>query len=399
MRNPQSAIRDSQSTIRNPQSTIRNPQSVTPSSKQIVFFVRRFWPDIGGVEKYIYELGRALLTQGHRVSVVAGDPTGSRPPRETHDGIEIHRYPSLRSPLRACFHLTGMRKMLRTADILHISDVEMFEYYHRTVGWLVGPRPIFLTRHGMSGRDPVPPGETARSQRARAFVDAVFDDGSFIQRRIGVTPDLVPDPGLRPEAKDIIQRPEPNTDSAVFIGRLEPDSGIDIYLDAMERLRDDHDLPLRLDVYGDGSLAERLRERAKRAQLPVRWHGATPGAQDRLQDGCLAFVSGRMAILEAMARRRLVVAAYIDPLKRDYVCGEWFSEYIVTGKSGDELAAKTAFYFRHENKRKELVDRAYDRRTAESYMDIWNRQLANPRRPTSTLPRTALLKLAWRLWH
>ena len=50
---------------------------------RILFFVHRYWPSVGGVEKYIFELARSLMDGGHAVTVVAGDHIGSLPVRES----------------------------------------------------------------------------------------------------------------------------------------------------------------------------------------------------------------------------------------------------------------------------------------------------------------------------
>ena len=49
---------------------------------KIVFLVHRYWPSVGGVEKYVHELGRALVDAGHEVDVVAGAHTVDLPSRE-----------------------------------------------------------------------------------------------------------------------------------------------------------------------------------------------------------------------------------------------------------------------------------------------------------------------------
>jgi len=291
---------------------------------------------------------------------------------------------------------------------VHISDVAMLEYYYAMVGWLIGPRPIFLTRHGMSARYPAPASEWMRSLRAKTLADAIFDDGAFIHRRVGVTPDLTPNPGLRPEPNQIRQRPEPDgpsaeQPSAVFVGRLEPDTGIDIYLDALALLQQDG-IGVHLDVYGAGSLEAGLRSQSLRQHLPVVWHGRTEDAQRHLQDGCFAFVSGRMAIFEAMARRRLVIAAYVDPMKRDYILGEWFSRYIVSGHRAEQIAAKIVFYRTHQHERQARVERAYQAvqgmswsRTAQQYLQVWREKIDNPNLATAKLNRYRMLRLAWQL--
>ena len=56
-----------------------------------LFLVHRYWPSVGGVEKYIQELSRALRAMGHQIEIVAGAHAEDLPPKEEHDEIRIHR--------------------------------------------------------------------------------------------------------------------------------------------------------------------------------------------------------------------------------------------------------------------------------------------------------------------
>ena len=64
---------------------------------KIVFLVHRYWPSVGGVEKYINQLSHALVAMGHEVDVVAGATQEGLATEETHEKICIHRYPALRT--------------------------------------------------------------------------------------------------------------------------------------------------------------------------------------------------------------------------------------------------------------------------------------------------------------
>ncbi|MCH7871414.1 MAG: glycosyltransferase [Planctomycetes bacterium] len=232
------------------------------------------------------------------------------------------------------------------------------------------------------------------------LVAGVVHDGEFIGRWLGLTPDICPDQGLTPTADELAFVPEPPPTSAAYIGRIEPDSGIQIYIDAVEILAGNMKRQFHLDVYGDGSLLPSLRKRVDRADLPVTFHGRVANAQDRVVEACFAFIDGRMAIQEAMARRRLVLAGYTDPLKRDYVAGELFSPHIVTVSNGAELADQVAYYIDHPDKRHALIERAYLHartltwpRTAEAYTSLWAKHLASrtPRQSRWEFLKTALL--------
>jgi|GEM_PF-1368779 len=351
----------------------------------ILFFVHRFYPSIGGVEKYIYELSRSLLASGHEVTVVAGDHTGSLPPSESCERIAIRRFPATRSPLRCRLHLLRMRSLFRHADVISVSNTHMLEYYWRMLGPFVDMRKLFLIRHGMSCVYPVPVSDAVRAKRSLGLVRGVVHDGHFIEKWLKVRANLCPDQGLSPEADTLEPVAEPPPTFASFVGRLEPDSGIRLYIEAVRILTREYGRSFHLDVYGDGSLLPTLRAVVARDALPVRFHGRTPNAQEFLSRSCFAFVDGRMAIQEAMARRRVVVAAYVDPLKRDYVSGEAFSPYLFSACDARTLAETVRRLIDRPEERSAAVQRAFEHartlqwsRTADEIVGLWREKLAAP---------------------
>lgn len=357
---------------------------------KILFFVHRIHPSVGGVEKYVLELARALADGGHAVTVVAGDHIGSLPVRESHQGITIRRFPATRSPQRCRWHLLRMWPLFRRADVVSVSNTHMLEYYWRMFGPLVEPQKLFLIRHGMSCVHPVPEDEKRRAQRSARLVRGVVHDGEFIGKWLGVQPDLCPDQGLSPEADRLEPVPEPPPTSAAYVGRLEPDTGIRTYIDAVRILTKRLARSFELHVYGDGSLMTSLCDIVKRDDLPVVFHGRTPNAQEKIVKSCFAFLDGRMAIQEAMARRRLVLAAFVDPLKRDYVCMESFSPFLHAAGDAEALAAKTTHFIDHQDARADAVAQAYRfacqlrwASTADIYAKFWQERLCLPfARPT-----------------
>ncbi len=349
---------------------------------KVVFFVHRYWPSIGGVEKYVHELAKTLTAAGHEVNMVAGTVAGDSPEEETFEGIRIHRFPAHRSPLRARYWFWRNLHLFHEADVVQVSNTHMLEYLWRMLGQRLDGGKVFLTRHGMSYRYPVPDSEKRRASRSMQLAAGFVHDGTYIQKWLGVRPDICPDQGLSPEAHRLKVVPEPPPNSAIFIGRLEPDSGIHLYLDAVRVLTKEERRPFVLDVYGDGSLAAVLQEEVNRLALSVRFHGRIPTAQDHISDACFAFVDGRMAIQEAMARRRLVCTAFVNPLKQDYVCGESFSSYLAAAGRGSELAAIVAENIDRPELRCAMVERAYQfaatlswRRTAAAYLGLWTERL------------------------
>lgn len=365
---------------------------------KIVFFVHRFWPSVGGVEKYIGELARALIELGHDVDVIAGAHVDDLKPRDTVDGIRIHRFPATRSPLRCRAWLWRHIALLTRADIINVSNTHMLEYLWRMLGPALPHRKLFLTRHGMACDHPVPASQRRRARRSLGMAQAVAHDGRFIEKWLGVNPDICPDQGLRPLAEELAPVREPPADSAVYIGRLEPDTSIIKYMETVEILNQEHQRKLRLDVYGDGSLLGELKRRAARGALPVKFRGKEPDAQRHISEACFALVDGRMAMQEAMARKRLVFASYADPLKFDYVATESFSPFLVLSADTQEMARQVVHYSDDRQARKALVDKAFGHvralswaHTASEYLGLWKKRIAAPSITLSLLQRVQLL--------
>lgn len=100
-----------------------------------------------------------------------------------------------------------------------------------------------------------------------------------------------------------------------FAGRLSPEKGADVLLDALGRLAD---VPVHACVIGEGSERERLRRRAQRPDLAgrVRWQGALPAAHRFFRAFDAFVLSSRtegtpMVLFEAIAAGVPVVATAV----------------------------------------------------------------------------------------
>ena len=153
---------------------------------KIVFVTYRYWPAVGGVEKYMHRLSQALIAKGHRVDLVCAAHEDGLPASEVHEGVHVHRFPAHRSPMRCWFDLMMKRRLFCDADVIHISDTLVLEYFYRMLAWTMPNKPLFLTRHGMSYTYPVPEQEKARARRTLNLVDGIIHDGEFIEPMLGV---------------------------------------------------------------------------------------------------------------------------------------------------------------------------------------------------------------------
>ena len=116
----------------------------------IVHVVRQFYPNRGGLEDVVMNLGKALIARGYRVRVVTldrlfGAPDTVLPARETVNGIEVVRIAwkgSSRYPLAP-----AVFRHLSDADLVHVHAIDFF-YDALALGWLLHRKPMVATTHG-----------------------------------------------------------------------------------------------------------------------------------------------------------------------------------------------------------------------------------------------------------
>jgi glycosyltransferase involved in cell wall biosynthesis len=128
------------------------------------------------------------------------------------------------------------------------------------------------------------------------FARARFIRGGLPPGRTLVKPNFVADPGPR-------GRPPSSSPTVLYVGRLGPEKGVDVLLDAWRRLGE---TPLKLVIVGDGPLQAQLERQAgpsvrfegRRSPEDVRRHMLTARA---LVFPSICYENQPMAVLEALA--------------------------------------------------------------------------------------------------
>jgi len=277
---------------------------------RILALTPSFYPAVGGVETHVRRVSETLAERGHDVTVLTHC---DEPGQEQFGALRVVRL--RRSSALAAW--LDARPYLAAADVVHCHDAYSFFHFYLPSCWLPPRRPVFATFHGYE-RYPIP----AEAVRRRAFMRRRIINclcmGDFICQHYqtacyavsygGVDP--VPDGGA-----------PPGTPSAVFIGRLAEDTSLMLYLEALAVLKDEHDARLHLTVVGEGPLRPMAEKYAEAQRLSVRFLGAVADPTPLLAESSFAFVSGYLAIWQALAYRRLVFAVYDNELKRDYLLG------------------------------------------------------------------------------
>jgi glycosyltransferase involved in cell wall biosynthesis len=288
-------------------------------------------------------------------------------------------------PLRHKADLASARRiwpLLADADVVHTHD--------RRAGLLVRPAAkargaaVFHTYHGLphqiAGLVDGRPAEASRAQAAwllhgyLAIESALALLGTVVVPSQAVARFLAahrfPAGRLRvvPNGIDLRRREPAPAHEPLVVGTaaiLEHRKGVDVLLDAAALVG----RPLRLEIFGDGSLRGELEARARRLALDVEFHGRVPDVRERLEGLDVFVLPSRdenlpMALLEAMAAAVPPVATRVGGVP----------ELIVDGESGllvavDDVAglAGAIESLAAEPERRERLARQAARRVADRF--------------------------------
>ena len=283
-----------------------------------------FFPSEGGVEIHVEAITRELLKRGHSVTVLVRHT--QRPARLRFGGAIVYRLPAGRSALWLWL-------------LLHYQELAAVEVFHSHDHFLpplkrLFPRKRFVhTFHGYEGY-PIRDQAIAARQLINRTVDASVAVGGFIEKWYGTKCDLVTYGGIDP----IELKPAEKVWDVIYYGRLEPDTGINQYLEAF-RLALKAKPDQRILIIGSGSLSQAVNQLQSQYPNQIEVRATLPHDQllRLLNQSRVAGVSGYLAILEAAYLGKMIVANYNTPIKRDYLTCHPLARYLVIGQSAKEL--------------------------------------------------------------
>jgi glycosyltransferase involved in cell wall biosynthesis len=346
----------------------------------ILFFTRRFYPQIGGVETHVFEVSKRLVSFGHTVIVVCeSEDKKDFQEREEYNGIVIYRIPiskRISEKKKKYIIWQWLRKqqlLLVHADIVHCHDVF---YWYLPFRFIYPTKPVFTTFHGYEGY-PV----SKKTIVIRKFSEKLswgnICAGAFIEKWYGTKANFVTYGGTNSLLDPYLHENEKGRSKngqrikIAFIGRLDKDTGIMVYLKALRELQKKKFL-FSFIVYGDGKFR-------KQAEKIGKVYGFISDVEKKIQKVDIVFVSSYLSMLQSLAARKSVFAVYENPLKEDYLRMSPFAKFIIIGNDSERLSAKIIFYAHHQKIAQKMIDAGSSwakeqtwKSVVDQYITLWD---------------------------
>lgn len=314
----------------------------------IVFFARRFYPHIGGVEKHVLEIGKRLIKKGHKVIVITEYEKNTNKQNQqslsssaTIEGIKIIRITtgkeSKLKKYKIWLELLRHVKVISSADIIHCHDIFFWYLPYR---FLFPFKKVYTTFHGYEGNN-IPKKKSILIHKiAEKLSWGNICIGDFFKKWYGTKPTVV-----TYGAADYKKNDNKSYDNnlIVFLGRLEEETGIMEYLKAYNKISIRYKY-LRLLVLGDGSQMNKAKEFVKNNKLNVEFKGFVKNIDNDLDRATFVFVSRYLGILESLMSKKYVLAIYNNEIKKDYLQMAPFSDFISIAKNSNEISIELEKY-------------------------------------------------------
>lgn len=300
----------------------------------ILFICRRFWPSVGGVEKHARQVAVKLTKRGNKVTVLTEKYDRNLRNKEIKNGIKIVRFPypkiKLLGLLYIWFRLFKNRSLIEQSEIIHCHDVFVWYLPFR---FLYPKKAVYTTFHGWEGIYPIPLKNIFLKRLSAALSRGNICVGEFIERHYGIKADAVTYGAV---SRSLHRSVGKDRRSIVYVGRLEADTGLPVFLDVLRKLEN-----YTIEFCGDGSLRESCENFGK-----VR---GFVDPKDYLAKAEICFGSGYLSILEAFDSKCLVVALYHNQLKKDYYTLTPFAKWLICDSNPAKICEKINFYLNKPN--------------------------------------------------
>lgn len=302
---------------------------------RVLYWTEAFPPSLGGTEVLSATLVEGLARRGADIAVVTD--RGELPDCAEHRGVPVHRLPfweavSGRDPGRMIEVRRRVEALKRSfaPDVIHVNAVGPSLFFHlRTQA--AHPAPWLFTPHAPLV-DPLMRGNEILTEAFRTAERVACLSRAQLEQILSFAPDAadrasivycgLPAPPDEPTAA-------PAEPRLLFVGRLVPEKGVDVVLDATARLLER--VPgVRLTIVGEGPLREDLERQAAALGLngAARFVGRVPAVDSYFADAALVLMPSRwqetfgLVALETALHGRPIVVSRVGALPEVVLDGE-----------------------------------------------------------------------------
>jgi glycosyltransferase involved in cell wall biosynthesis len=341
----------------------------------VLMVAQKYKPHVGGVEKHIEHVSKYLAMRDYSITLLTTDEDTSLPEHETIGPVDVVRFPSniQRSPFRLARWFRANRALLQASQLVHCHDFLPILLWMPPLRAILPGRPVFATYHGYE-QDPVPPRFRILRRISEHLIEGSICIGSFIGDVYGTRCSFTSLGAVSSSTKRASGHSR-----VVYVGRLERDTPILAYVDALGHLAEKYDVHVTLTACGDGALRDEVEAYALAKGITAEFPGSTPDPAPHYLSAEIALAGGFLSILEAMSYGLPVIAYSGTSLKQQYyksvlAAGGNISIQSTAGGVAREIGRLMASCSLYESVSKQgilFAERNDWGRMAETYAELW----------------------------
>lgn len=333
----------------------------------IVFLAPRFYPQIGGVEKHAYEIARRL-SKRNRIYVIT---EGKKTRRENINGIRVIRLYFGKNNWFKKFviwkKILEYHSLIQKADIVHCHDVF---FWYLPLRIIYPTKKVYVTFHGYETIFPPSSKAVFIRKLSEKLSNGNISVGDYIGKWYGTKSNAVIYGAWdKVKTKTSVFNKDKKL-KILFIGRIEKDTGVEVYSQALEKLRN-----FKFEACGDGSYRKEFEKLGK-------VHGFVKNLDRYIEKSDIVFASSYLSIIKAMSFKRPIFSVYENSLKRDYLKMAPFSKWIYIANSPKMIVGQIKRVMRDKRIREKNVNLAYNwasdqtwNKLKNTYLNLWRGNL------------------------
>lgn len=336
----------------------------------IIFFTRKFYPAIGGVEKHVLEISRILKQEKFEIKIITENIDNRLKSYEEINGIKIYRINHFNDnklkKFRIWIWFFKNIKLIKSANVIHIHDVF---YWYLPYRFLFPRKKVFTTFHGYETVFPPKKNVIVLRRLIKFLSNETINIGEYISKWYKTSAKFTIYGGVNKDNLNKINNFKNKVIEIIFVGRIERDNGIETYAKILEELKI-RKIKFNFLALGDGSMSNYFKAYGKVA-------GFKENIDKYIKNKDIIFASSYLSILEAFSVRKIVVCVWENELKKDYLEMVPFKDFIIKGNNEKDIVNQVLNL--SENKKNKMINGAYNfvkentwEDVVKVYKKLWN---------------------------